>query len=78
MSTKTSLLNRKFIIANQLGFIDQDVIFDTPNLGTKTDPIPADKTSYIYDLATTNPKGSVYIRTLEGKVLPAPLSSIKQ
>jgi hypothetical protein len=78
MTARTNLLNQRFILANQLGFVNQDVIFDTPNLGTKNDPIPQDKLSYVSELVKTNPKGTIYIRTPQGTVTQAPLSSIKQ
>ena len=77
LAVNTSLINQKFIIANQLGFINQDVIFDTPNLGTKTDPIPQDKLSYLSQLASQNPKGQVYISTPSG-VQQVLLSTFKQ
>ena len=77
MTARTNLINQKFIIANQLGFVKEDVVFDTPNLGTKNDPIPADKLSYVASLAKDNPKGQVYIMTPKG-VQQALLSTLQQ
>jgi hypothetical protein len=77
MTARTNLINQKFIIANQLGFVKEDVVFDTPNLGTKNDPIPADKLAYVASLAKDNPKGQVYIMTPKG-VQQALLSTLQQ
>jgi len=76
LAVNASLINQKFIIANQLGFINQDVIFDTPNLGTKTDPIPYDKTAYLDLIRQTNPNANVYITTKSGKILQQNVSKV--
>jgi hypothetical protein len=76
MTARTNLLNQKFIIANQLGFVNQDVIFDTPNLGTKNDPIPYDKTAYFDLIRETNPNATVYVKTKSGKILQQNVSNL--
>jgi hypothetical protein len=77
LTMRTELANRRLAIGSQLGYINQDVELSVPNTGTKNDPIPADKLSYIVKLAGDNPKGSIYVAGPNG-VKPYPLSTIRE
>jgi hypothetical protein len=60
----------------QLGHTDYNIQLETPNLGTKNDPIPQDKLPYLRQLAETNPNGQVYVKF--GKTVePVFLNTIK-
>jgi hypothetical protein len=78
MTVRTSLANQRLNTASQLGWLNQDVQLDVPNLGTVSDPIPQDKMSYLKSAAKTFPNGQVFIINAQGQVKPAPLSSITQ
>jgi hypothetical protein len=66
MSVRTDLANQRLTTAQQLGWVNQDIQLQVPNLGTKNDPIPQDKLSYVTNLAKANPNGYVYINTPKG------------
>lgn len=66
MAVRTEIANQRLATAQQLGWINQDIQLEVPNLGTKSDPIPQDKLSYVTNLAKANPKGQVYIMTPKG------------
>jgi len=66
MAVRTDIANQRLATAQQLGWINQDIQLEVPNLGTKNDPIPQDKLSYITNMAKANPKGQVYIMTPKG------------
>jgi len=78
MTVRTSLANQRFNTASQLGWVNQEIQLDVPNLGTASDPIPLDKMSYLKSAAKTFPNGQVFIINAQGQVKPAPLSSITQ
>ena len=78
MTVRTSLANQRFNTASQLGWVNQEIMLDVPNLGTVSDPIPQDKMSYLKSAAKTFPNGQVFIINAQGQVKPAPLSSITQ
>ena len=77
MTVRTSLANQRLATAQQLGWVNQDIQLEVPNLGTKNDPIPTDKLSYVSNLAKDNPTGQVYIMTPKG-VQQVLLSTLKQ
>jgi len=66
MAVRTDLANQRLTTAQQLGWVNQDIQLEVPNLGTKNDPIPQDKLSYVSNLAKANPNGYVYINTPKG------------
>jgi hypothetical protein len=66
MTVRTDLANQRLATAQQLGWLNQDIQLQVPNLGTKNDPIPQDKLSYVSNLAKANPNGYVYINTPKG------------
>lgn len=66
MAVRTDIANQRLATAQQLGWVNQDIQLEVPNLGTKNDPIPQDKLSYVTNLAKENPKGQVYIMTPKG------------
>jgi hypothetical protein len=76
MTVRTNLANQRLVTAQQLGWINQDIQLEVPNLGTKNDPIPVDKLAYVENLAKENPKGQVYIMTPQG-VQQVLLSTLK-
>jgi hypothetical protein len=77
MAVRTDIANQRLTTAQQLGWVNQDIQLEVPNLGTKNDPIPVDKLSYVSNLARENPKGQVYIMTPQG-VQQVLLSTLKQ
>ena len=77
MTVRTDIANQRLATAQQLGWINQDIQLEVPNLGTKNDPIPQDKLSYVSNLAQANPNGYVYINTPKG-VQQVLLSTLKQ
>ena len=66
MAVRTDIANQRLATAQQLGWVNQDIQLEVPNLGTKNDPIPQDKLSYVTNLAKANPNGQVYIMTPKG------------
>lgn len=66
MAVRTDIANQRLATAQQLGWINQDIQLEVPNLGTKNDPIPQDKLTYVTNLAKANPSGQVYIMTPKG------------
>jgi hypothetical protein len=76
MTVRTDLANQRLSSASQLGWINQDVQLDVPNLGTPADPIPQDKLGYLNSLKTVNPNAQVYIN-INGKATPVLLSTLK-
>jgi len=66
MAVRTDIANQRLATAQQLGWINQDIQLEVPNLGTKNDPIPQDKLTYVTKLAKANPSGQVYIMTPKG------------
>jgi hypothetical protein len=76
MTVRTSLANQRLNTASQLGWLNQDVQLDVPNLGTVADPIPQDKMSYLKNMAKTFPNGQVYVN-IGGKTTPVLLSTLK-
>jgi hypothetical protein len=76
MTVRTSLANQRLNTASQLGWLNQDVQLDVPNLGTASDPIPQDKMTYLKNMAKTLPNGQVYVN-IGGKTTPVLLSTIK-
>lgn len=66
MTVRTELANQRLATAQQLGWLNQDIQLEVPNLGTRNDPIPQDKLSYVTNIAKANPKGQVYIMTPKG------------
>jgi hypothetical protein len=66
MAVRTDIANQRLATAQQLGWINQDIQLEVPNLGTKNDPIPQNKLSYVTSLAKANPNGQVYIMTPKG------------
>ena len=77
MTVRTALANQRLNTAAQLGWVNQDIQLDVPNLGTAADPIPQDKLSYVKSLAKTFPNGQVYVN-INGKVTPVLLSTLNQ
>jgi len=77
MTVRTSLANQRLNTASQLGWLNQDVQLDVPNLGTSSDPIPQDKMTYLKTMAKTFPNGQVYVN-IGGKTTPVLLSTIKE
>jgi hypothetical protein len=77
MTVRTDIANQRLATAQQLGWVNQDIQLEVPNLGTKNDPIPQDKLSYVGNLAQANPNGYVYINTPKG-VQQVLLSTLKQ
>jgi hypothetical protein len=77
LTVRTDIANQRLTTAQQLGWINQDIRLEVPNLGTKNDPIPVDKLSYVTNLAKDNPKGQVYIMTPKG-VQQVILSTLQQ
>ena len=77
LTVRTDIANQRLTTAQQLGWVNQDIQLEVPNLGTKNDPIPVDKLSYVSNLARENPKGQVYIMTPQG-VQQVLLSTLKQ
>jgi hypothetical protein len=77
MAVRTDIANQRLTTAQQLGWVNQDIQLEVPNLGTKNDPIPVDKLSYVSNLARENPKGQVYIMTPKG-VQQVLLSTLQQ
>jgi hypothetical protein len=77
LTVRTDIANQRLTTAQQLGWVNQDIQLEVPNLGTKNDPIPVDKLSYVSNLAKENPKGQVYIMTPQG-VQQVLLSTLKQ
>ena len=77
MAVRTDIANQRLTTAQQLGWVNQDIQLEVPNLGTKNDPIPVDKLSYVTNLAKENPKGQVYIMTPKG-VQQVLLSTLQQ
>lgn len=77
MAVRTDIANQRLTTAQQLGWVNQDIQLEVPNLGTKNDPIPVDKLSYVTNLAKDNPKGQVYIMTPKG-VQQVLLSTLQQ
>jgi hypothetical protein len=77
MTVRTSLANQRLNTASQLGWLNQDVQLDVPNLGTASDPIPQDKMTYLKTMAKTLPNGQVYVN-IGGKTTPVLLSTIKE
>jgi hypothetical protein len=77
LTVRTDIANQRLTTAQQLGWINQDIRLEVPNLGTKNDPIPVDKLSYVSNLAKENPKGQVYIMTPKG-VQQVILSTLQQ
>jgi hypothetical protein len=76
MTVRTSLANQRLNTASQLGWLNQDVQLDVPNLGTASDPIPQDKMTYLKSMAKTFPNGQVYVN-IGGKTTPVLLSTLK-
>jgi hypothetical protein len=76
MTVRTSLANQRLNTASQLGWLNQDVQLDVPNLGTASDPIPQDKMTYLKTMAKTFPNGQVYVN-IGGKTTPVLLSTLK-
>ena len=76
MTVRTDLANQRLSTASQLGWINQDVQLEVPNLGTPADPIPQDKLGYLKSLKTVNPNAQVYIN-INGKSTPVLLSTLK-
>lgn len=76
MTVRTSLANQRLNTASQLGWLNQDVQLDVPNLGTASDPIPQDKLPYLKSMAKTFPNGQVYVN-IGGKTTPVLLSTLK-
>jgi hypothetical protein len=76
MTVRTSLANQRLNTASQLGWLNQEVQLDVPNLGTASDPIPQDKMTYLKNMAKTFPNGQVYVN-IGGKTTPVLLSTIK-
>jgi hypothetical protein len=76
MTVRTSLANQRLNTASQLGWLNQDVQLDVPNLGTASDPIPQDKMTYLKTMAKTFPNGQVYVN-IGGKSTPVLLSTLK-
>ena len=76
MTVRTSLANQRLNTASQLGWLNQDVQLDVPNLGTSSDPIPQDKMTYLKTVAKTFPNGQVYVN-IGGKTTPVLLSTLK-
>lgn len=76
MTVRTSLANQRLNTAAQLGWINQDVQLEVPNLGTPADPIPQDKLGYLTSLKQVNPNAQVYIN-INGKSTPVLLSTLK-
>jgi hypothetical protein len=76
MAVRTDIANQRLTTAQQLGWVNQDIQLEVPNLGTKNDPIPMDKLAYVENLARENPKGQVYIMTPQG-VQQVLLSTLK-
>ena len=76
MTVRTDLANQRLSSASQLGWINQDVQLDVPNLGTPSDPIPQEKLGYLKSLKTVNPNAQVYIN-INGKSTPVLLSTLK-
>ena len=66
LTVRTGLANQRLATAQQLGWLNQDIQLEVPNLGTKNDPIPQNKLSYVTNLAKANPNGYVYINTPKG------------
>ena len=77
MTIRTMMANDRLASGAQLGWVNGEIQLDVPNLGTKSDPIPQDKLSYVTNLAKDNPKGSVYIATPKG-VQQVLLSTLQQ
>jgi hypothetical protein len=77
LTVRTDIANQRLTTAQQLGWVNQDIQLEVPNLGTKNDPIPVDKLSYVSNLAKENPKGQVYIMTPKG-VQQVLLSTLQQ
>lgn len=77
LTVRTDIANQRLTTAQQLGWVNQDIQLEVPNLGTKNDPIPVDKLSYVKNLARDNPKGQVYIMTPQG-VQQVILSTLQQ
>ena len=76
MTVRTSLANQRLNTAAQLGWINQDVQLEVPNLGTPADPIPQEKLNYLKSLKQVNPNAQVYIN-INGKPTPVLLSTLK-
>lgn len=76
MTVRTSLANQRLNTAAQLGWINQDVQLEVPNLGTPADPIPQEKLNYLKSLKQVNPNAQVYIN-INGKSTPVLLSTLK-
>jgi hypothetical protein len=76
MTVRTSLANQRLNTAAQLGWINQDVQLEVPNLGTPADPIPQEKLTYLKSLKQVNPNAQVYIN-INGKSTPVLLSTLK-
>jgi hypothetical protein len=76
MTVRTSLANQRLNTASQLGWLNQEVQLDVPNLGTASDPIPQDKMTYLKSMAKTFPNGQVYVN-IGGKTTPVLLSTLK-
>jgi hypothetical protein len=77
LTVRTDIANQRLTTAQQLGWINQDIQLEVPNLGTRNDPIPIDKLPYVANLAKENPKGQVYIMTPQG-VQQVLLSTLQQ
>jgi hypothetical protein len=78
LAIRTQLINNYYRKSAQLGHTDYDIKMDIPNLGTQNDPIPSNKTAYLYEVANANPNGMVYIVNKQGQVKQAPLSSFNK
>lgn len=78
MTIRTQLANQRLAAGAQLGWVNQDMQLSVPNLGTKTDPIPADKLSYVAKLAGDNPGARVYVLDKNNMVQQVDLSTLKQ
>ena len=69
MTVRTSLANQRLNTASQLGWLNQDVQLDVPNLGTTSDPIPWDKSSYLDLIRQSSPNATVYVKTKSGNII---------
>ena len=58
----------------QLGLTDYNIQLEAPNLGTKNDPIPYDKTGYFDIISEANPNATVYVKTKSGNIIQQNLS----
>lgn len=72
---RTFFANDYYRRAAQLGLTDYDIKLDVPNLGTRNDPIPYNKTDYFDTISAANPNATVYVKTKSGKIIQQNLSN---